>query len=146
MNVHQSRRLAEKTTTIARDTMHKGTAPAEEMTQAARQGFFAAAAAVGDFNVKLIQMARGNTMAALNFAQQVATAKGPAEAATLWSCYARERFDTLTDQSRELAALASTAEPLTRSFGQNPWQGFFFVGKQAPVHPWSPASFILPMA
>jgi len=45
-------------------------------------------------------------MAAVNFAQQVATVKGPAEAANLWSSYARERFETLTDQSRELTALA----------------------------------------
>jgi hypothetical protein len=121
---HQARRFADKTTMTARDTMHKGTAAAEEMTQAARQGFFAAAAAVGDFNVKLMQMAQGNTMAALNFAQQVATAKGPAEAATLWSSYARERFETLTDQSGELTALAqrvmtSTAEPLTHSLWPN---------------------------
>jgi hypothetical protein len=68
-------------------------------------------------------MAQGNTMAALNFAQQVATAKTPAEAASLWSSYAGERFETLTDQSKELSALArsvmtSIAEPLTHGFGQ----------------------------
>jgi hypothetical protein len=120
----QARRFADKTTATVRDTMRQGSAAAEEMTQVARQGFFAAAAAVGDFNVKLTQMARGNAMAALNFAQQVANAKGPAEVATLWSSYARERFETLTDQSGELTALAqrvmtSTAEPLTHSFWPN---------------------------
>ena len=151
MNVHQSRRLAEKTATTARDTMNKGAAEAEEMAQAVRRSYLAAAEAVGNFNMKLIAMAQGNAIAAFNFAQQVATAKGPSEAVGLCSCYARERFETLTDQSRELAALAqsvvtSTAEPLARSFGQNPWQGFFSVRKEARVHPWSPASFILPMA
>jgi phasin len=151
MNAHQSRRLAEDTARTARDTMNKDTAEAEEMTQAVRRGYFAAAKAVGNFNMKLIAMAQGNAIAAFNFAQQVATAKGPSEAVGLCSCYARERFETLTDQSRELTALAqsvmsSTAEPLARSFGQNPWQGFFSVGKKARAHPWSPASFILPMA
>ena len=151
MNVHQARRFAEKSATTARDAMPRSTASAEEMTQAVRQGYFTAAEAVRGFNMKLIEVAKDNTVATFNFAQQVATAKGPSEAVGLWSCYARERFETLTDQSRELTALAqdvmaSTAEPLARSFGQNPWQGFFFVGKQAPVHPWSPVSFVLPMA
>jgi len=122
MDAHQARRFAGKTTTSAH-TIRNGTASAEEMTQAVGRGYFAAAKAVGDFNIKLIEMAQGNTMAALNFAQQVATAKGPAEAANLWSSYARERFETLTDQSRELTALAkgvmtSTAGPLTNGFGR----------------------------
>jgi hypothetical protein len=108
MNVHQSRRLAEKTTMNARDTMNKGTAEAEEVAQAMRRGYFAAAEAVGKFNMKLIAMAQGNAIAAFNFAQQVATAKGPSEAVGLCSCYARERFETLSDQSRELTALAQS--------------------------------------
>lgn len=118
MNEHQARRFAEKTTTTARDTTHKSTAAAEEMTQAARQGYFAAAEAVCDFNAKLIEIAQANTMAAINFAQEVTTAKSPAEAAMLWSSRARKNFETLTDQSKQLMALGqrivtSAAEPLS---------------------------------
>ena len=110
MNKHD-RRLADST--IA----------AEESTHAMGNGYLAVAEAVSKFNMKLFEMAQSNTMAALNFAQQVTTARGPAEAASLWSSYARERFETLTDQSKELTALAqgvmtSTAEPLTH-FRQN---------------------------
>jgi hypothetical protein len=90
MNEHQARRFAEKTTTTARDTAHKSTAAAEEMTQAARQGYFAAAEAVCDFNAKLIEIAQANTMAAIDFAQEVTTAKSPTEAAMLWSSRARK--------------------------------------------------------
>ena len=86
MNEHQARRFA--------DTTHKSTAAAEEMTQAARQGYFAAAEAVRDFNAKLIEIAQANTMAAINFAQEVATAKSPSEAAMLWSSHARRNFET----------------------------------------------------
>jgi len=123
MNEHQARRFADRTTTTVRDAMQKGTAAAEESTRAMGNGYFAAAEAVSNFNMKLIEMAQGNTMAALNFAQQVATAKTPAEAASLWSSYARERFETLTDQSKELTVLAqsvvtSTTEPLTHTFRQ----------------------------
>jgi hypothetical protein len=138
MNVHQARRFAEKTATIPRDTTHKSTAAAEEMTQAARQGYFAASEAVRDFNAKLIEIAQANTMAAINFAQEVATAKSPTEAAMLWYSHARKSFETLTDQSKQLAALGqrvvtSAAEPLSHSFTQNlqgspgktSWPGFF---------------------
>jgi phasin len=124
MNVHEARRFAEKTAATARDTPHKSTAAAEEMTQAATQGYFAAAEAVRDFNAKLIEIAQANTMAAVNFAQEVATAKSPIEAAMLWSSHARKNFETLTDQSKQLTALGqrvmtSAAEPLSHSFTRN---------------------------
>jgi phasin len=123
MNEHQARRFADRTTATVHDAMQKGTTAAKESTRAMENGYFAAAEAVANFNMKLVEMAQGNTMAALNFAQQVATAKTPAEAASLWSSYARERFETLTDQSKELTGLAqsvvtSTTEPLTHSFRQ----------------------------
>ena len=73
--MQQARRFAAKTTTSATDTMHKGAGSAEEMAQAISQGYFAATEAVRDFNVKLIEIAQANTTAALNFAQEVATAK-----------------------------------------------------------------------
>jgi hypothetical protein len=123
MNVYQARRFAEKSPTTARDTMHKSAAAAEEMTQAARQGYFAAVDAVRDFNMKLIEMGQANSMATLRFVQEVGTAKGPTEAAAVWSSHACEHFQTLTEQSRELTALAqrvltSAAQPLTNSFAQ----------------------------
>jgi len=85
-------------------------------------GYFAAAEALRDFNMKLIEMAQNNMMATLNFAQQVATAKGPPEAAALWSSCARRSFERWTDQSRELTALVqrvmTSAAPLTNSIAQ----------------------------
>ncbi len=120
----EARRFADRTATTAREAMQKGTAAAEESTRAMENGYFAAAEAVRDFNMKLIEMAQANTMATLNFAQEVATAKGPTEVVNLWSSYARKHFETLTDQSKQLTALAqrvmtSAAEPLSYSFAQN---------------------------
>jgi len=103
--------------------MQKGTTAAEESTRAMGNGYLASAEAVRDFNMKLIEVTQTNIMAALHFSQRLATAKGPGEAAAVWSSCAHERFETLTDQSRELTAIAqrvmtSTAAPLTQSFGQ----------------------------
>jgi hypothetical protein len=76
-----------------------------------------------DFNVRLIEMAFANTVAALDLAREIATVKGPSEATALWSSHAQKQFERLTEQSRELAALAqkiatSSAEPIARGFGQ----------------------------
>jgi phasin family protein len=99
------------------------TAAAEETTRVTGNGYLAAGEAVRDLNMRLIEMTQSNMMAAFDFSQRLATAKGPGEAAAVWSSCAHESFETLTDQSRELTALVqrvmtSTAEPLTQSFGQ----------------------------
>ena len=119
----EPRRFAATTTTTAREAMQKGAAAAEGSTRALGEGYFAAAEAVRDFNMKLVEIAQANTMATLNFAQEVATAKAPTEAAALWFSHARKNFKSLTDQSKQLTALAqrivtSTAGPLTNSFTQ----------------------------
>ena len=72
---------------------------------------------------ELIEMAHANAAATLEFAQQISTAKGPSAAIELWSSQARKQFETLSEQSKELTALGqkiatSSAEPITRSFGQ----------------------------
>ena len=101
MNKH-ARRFAERT----REALHEGSAAAEESSRAMGNGYFAAAEAVRDFNMKLVEVAQNNILATLNFAQKVATAKTPPEAAALWSSCARESFERWTNQSTELAALA----------------------------------------
>jgi hypothetical protein len=86
-------------------------------------GYFATAEAIRDFNMKLMEMAQHNMMATLKFAQEVATAKGPPEAAAMWSAHARKSFETLTDQSNQLTGLAqkimtSAAGPLANGFAR----------------------------
>ena len=77
---------------------------------------------IRDFNVRLMEMAQLNTVAALDFAREKSTAKGPAKLRR-FRRRMQKQFETLTEQSKELTALArriatSSAEPITRSFGQ----------------------------
>jgi hypothetical protein len=79
--------------------------------------------ALARFNAKLIDFARVNTTAGLEFVAELARAKGPTEALDLWSRYVQNHFQRLSDQSQELAKLgeriaSSSAEPLTRSLHQ----------------------------
>ena len=117
----EPRRFAATATTTAREAMQKGAAAVDGSTRALGEGYFAAAEAVRDFNMKLIEIAQANTMATLNFAQEVATAKGPGEAAALWSSHARKNFETLTDQSKQLTALA---QRIVTSTAAGPLNGF----------------------
>ena len=77
------------------------------------------------FNAKLMEFARINTGAAFAYAQELSRVKSPAEFMELTTKYAREQFETMTEQAKELAALAQkmtldAADPLksrtTRAF------------------------------
>ena len=70
-----------------------------------------------DYNAKLIEFARINTEAAFAYAQQLARVKSPAEFMELTTKYAREQFEAMAEQTRELAAFAQkmtleAADPL----------------------------------
>ncbi len=123
MSADQAKTFADRTAKTARETFEKSSAAVEDTARGAEQSYFVAAEGMRDFNVRLIEMAYANTVAALDLAREISTAKGPSEATALWSSHAHKQFERLTEQSRELTALAqriatSSAEPIARSFGQ----------------------------
>ena len=80
-----------------------------------------------DYNNKVLEFARTNTEAAFGFAQKLSTVKSPSDFMELSTEHSRKQFETLTEQTKELAALAqkvtlATAEPLragvTKAFSQ----------------------------
>jgi phasin len=123
MNAHQGKDFVDKSARMVRENLEKGVAAAEESAKGIEQGYSAAVESLRDFNVKLIEMTQANATAAFEFARQISTAKGPSEAIELWSSQARKQFETLTTQSKELAALGQKiatvgAEPMARSLSQ----------------------------
>jgi phasin len=120
--MNENKNFGDKTARAARETFEKGSAATQQSARGAQESFSAVAEGIRDFNIRLMEMAQLNTVAALDFAREMSTAKGPADAAALWSSHAQKQFETLTEQSKELTALAqriatSSAEPITRSFG-----------------------------
>lgn len=70
-----------------------------------------------DYNNKIIEFTHANTNAAFDFVQRMSGVKSPSEFLELWTEHARKQVETLTEQSKQLAALAqkvtrATAEPL----------------------------------
>jgi hypothetical protein len=66
---------------------------------------------------KLIEAARANNNATFDFATQLLAAKSPSQVLEVSSIHLRKQFDLLTDQSKELAAIAQkvaieAAEPI----------------------------------
>ena len=72
---------------------------------------------------RCIEAARENTNAAFDFASQLMTVKSLSEVVELSTAHARKQFETVTAQTKELAAIAQkvatdTAEPVKESFSK----------------------------
>jgi phasin len=111
------REFAERGVAQAKDTYEKMKAAAEEATDVLETSYSTASKGAGEYGLKVIEAARVNTNAAFDFFGELITAKSPSEIIELSSTHARKQFEALTQQSKELGALAQkvateTAEPI----------------------------------
>ncbi len=111
------REFAERGVAQAKDTYEKMKAAAEEATDVLETTYSTATKGASDYGLKVIELARTNTNAAFDFAGEVMAAKTLSEVVELTSAHARKQFEALTEQSKELGALAQkvateTAEPM----------------------------------
>ena len=111
-----------------RDTAEKGMTQAKEMyekmntatTEAAdliRNSYSTAVKGMQDYNNKIFEFTHANTNAAFDFVQKMSGVKSSSVFVELWAEHARKQVETLTEQTKQLAALAqkvtlATAEPL----------------------------------
>jgi phasin len=117
------REMAEKSVSQARETYEKMKSAAEEATDVLEDAYAAASKGASDYGLKVIEAARANTNAAFDFATQLMTVKSLSEMVELSTAHTRKQFETLTAQSKELAAIAQkvavdSAEPVKESFGK----------------------------
>jgi phasin len=111
------REFAERGVAQAKDTYEKMKAAAEEATDVLETTYSTASKGASDYGMKVIEAARINTNAAFDYAGELLAAKTLSEVIELSSAHARTQFETLTEQSKELSALAQkvateTAEPI----------------------------------
>lgn len=86
---------------IAREAM----LPGVETIRGVQDGFTSAVETGRDLNLRLIEMAQTNTLAAFNLARDVAEAKGPSDLVEAWTTNATKQFDMVTKQATELTRL-----------------------------------------
>ena len=121
------RATAENGSAQVKEAFEKMSASTAEATALIKDSYSTAVKGAQDYNAKVIEFANANTEAAFAFAQKLSGMKSPSEFFELSTNHSRKQFETLTEQTRELAALAqkvtlATVEPLktgvTKAFGQ----------------------------
>ncbi|MEX0751746.1 MAG: phasin [Xanthobacteraceae bacterium] len=111
------REIAEKSVSQAKESYEKMKSVAEGATDVLEETYATATKGGTDYGLKLIDAARVNSNAAFDFFSEFMTVKSLSEAIELSSEHARKQFEQLSEQGRELAAIAQkaahdTAEPL----------------------------------
>jgi phasin len=103
------REMAEKGTTQAKQTYDKIDAATTETADLIKNSYSKAVKCMQDYNNKIIEFAHANTNAALDFVQKLSGVKSPTAFVELWTEHARKQLETLTEQTKQLAALAQKA-------------------------------------
>jgi phasin len=111
------RQMAEKGVAQARDTYAKAKVANEEAANLLENTYATVAKGTADYNLKLIEIARINTRAALDYAHELLGVKSPSEFIELSTAHMRKQFDIASAQNKELCALAQefateAAEPI----------------------------------
>ena len=112
--------MAEKGATQSQEVIEKMSAATGQAANVMQNCYMAAVKGVQDYNNKLIEFTHANTKVAFDFAQRMAGVKSPSELVELSTELAQQQFATLTEQTKQLVALAqqatlATAEPLKTS-------------------------------
>jgi phasin len=113
-----ARKFVEKGAVHIKETSEKLSTATEQTTKLMENAYTTAAKSIRDYNFKALEIARINSDAAFDYAQQLMNAKSPSDMLELWTAHARKQFETLIEQTKELAMLGQkvateTAEPLT---------------------------------
>jgi phasin len=115
--------MAEKGTAQTRETYEKTHALSTEAADLIKNSYWTGVKGVEDYNSKFIEFAHANTNAAFDFVQKLSGVKSSSVFIELWAEHVRKQFETLTEQSKQLAALAqkvtlATEEPLKTGVGR----------------------------
>ena len=100
------REIAEKGTTQAKESYEKMNAATIEAADLIKNSYSTAVKGLQDYNNKIIEFAHANTNAAFDFVQQLSGVKSPSAFLELSTKHARKQLETLTEQTKQLAALA----------------------------------------
>jgi phasin len=109
--------MAEMGTMQAKENYEKMTAATTEAADLIQNSCSTAVKGMQDYNNMFIEFAHANTNAAFDFIQKLSGVNSPSAFVEISTEHARKQFESLTEQTKQLAALAqkvtlATAEPL----------------------------------
>lgn len=99
-----------------KEVAEKMSAGTTEAAALVKNSFSTAIKGAQNYSNKIVEFAHTNSEAAFDFAQRLANVRTPSDFIELSTEHSRKRFEALTEQAKELAALAqevtlATAEP-----------------------------------
>jgi phasin len=111
------REIAEKGVAQTREAFEKLNASAKDAAGSLEASASVVAQGLSEFNAKAFEALQANTYLTLDFLASLAAVKSPGELAPLQSAFAEKQFKALTEQAKDLTALAQkvskeAAEPL----------------------------------
>ena len=117
------RDFAEKSATQAKDFFEKARNSTEEANNLLEKTFATAAKGTTGYNLKLIEIAKINSAATFSFVQTLFSVTDFSQLIKLSTDHAREQVASLTEQTKELTAiaqdtLAQVSEPLKSEAGK----------------------------
>jgi phasin len=98
--------VAETGSAQAEQALKKMSEATADAASLMRDTYSTAAVRTQEYNAKFIEFAQKNTRAAFEFAQQLTSVKSPSEFFEFSANETRKQFEILTQQARELSALA----------------------------------------
>ena len=116
----QMRAFAEKGVSQARENYAKFKDAAETHNGTIEAVFTTASKGASEYSAKLMEFAKANTTAHLDFTQELFSVKSPSDAFALWTAHSKKQLETFQAQAKELAeiaqrAAAAAAEPIKAS-------------------------------
>lgn len=111
------RDLADKNIAQAKAAYEKLKTTAEQSTELLEQTFSAASKGMADYNLKLIEAWRADANALFDLFSSLVSVKTVSDVVEISTAHARQQFEVVTAQSKDLSALAQkvasdTAEPI----------------------------------
>ena len=119
----QLRDIAETGAAQSKEAFEKMSAATTEAANLMKNCYSTAVKGAQDYNNKVIEFTHANTNSAYDFVQKLCGVKSPSEFVEVSTEHARKQLETLTEQTKQLAALAqhatvATAEPLKTGFAK----------------------------
>jgi len=113
-----TRKFAEKSAAQTKSAFNKSSAAVVEGARRAENNASTAMNGMRECYLKVLGMAQENADAGFDLARELASVQPPSEYVEVWNAWARSAYQTLSEQTKELSALAqkvatSSAQPLT---------------------------------
>lgn len=96
----------QNTTAYVQETFEKAKTTTEEGNKVLERTMATATESAVHFNLRLLEMVRDNTNSAFDFARRLIAVTSPSEFLELSVAQARKQFESFTEQTQHLAALA----------------------------------------